>query len=342
MALLWTDGFDIYGSNDGEIETSLSARGYTYGNIIVIDDTGRLSGSSLKITTAYAPIVSPDLGTTNATIACGVAFKTDTASPSNNDDGAIIAFTDGTNTIGLEVTTNGNITINVGGSILDTSSNTITTDTWHFLEWKFTVGANEAYLVKIDGDTWISGNGDTQDGSATYYNQFKLRNVTGYSTPDFWYDDLYIMDATGNTNNDLIGDSKIITIQPDGDDSCNFATLSTGTDHYALVDDDPFDGDSTYVEDGTTGNRDVFTYENTSDANSIYGISIITAGKRTDTDALNIRTFTSSGSTNATGANYALEASYASGLEILEEDPDTSSAWTASGVNSAKFGFEIV
>jgi len=342
MSLLWTDGFDLYGATDAAIGDSLSARGYSVGNLLMDDDTGRLSGNSLKITTAYEPITSPALDTTNDTLICGIAFKTDDISPMANDDGAIIAFNNGSDIIGLEVTPNSNLTINVGGSTLDTSSNTFLADTWYFIEWKFTVGANEAYTVKVNGDVWISGNGDTQDGSATYYNQFKLRNVGGYSTPDFWFDDLYIMDATGNVNNDFIGDAKIITIQPDGDDSCNFATLSTGNDHYALVDDAPFDGDSTYVEDSTSGNRDLFTYDNTSDANTIRGLSIITAAKKTDTNSIDIRTVVDSNGTVETGANYTLGAVYNSGLEILEEDPDTSSAWTQSGVNSAKFGFEIV
>jgi len=343
MALLWTDGFDLYGTYDTVIEDALEARGYTFGNISFDDDTGRISGKSLEMSSSYTPITSPTLDTTNDTFIFGFGFKTDDVTPTNNNNGSLIAFNNGTDYIDLEITTDSKLNINVGGTNLAQSTNTISVDTWYFVEWKFTIGSNAAYEVKVDGETWISGNGDTQAGSVSYYNQIKIHNVDGYDGGQkMWYDDLFVMDATGSTNNDFVGDCKIVTIQPDGDDSCNFANLSTGSDHYALVDDDPFDGDSTYVEDATSGNRDLFTYGNTSDANTIYGLSVITAGKRTDTDAISIKTVISSNGTVETGSNFALDTAYSSGLEISEEDPDTSNAWTQSGVNAAKFGFEVV
>jgi len=341
MSLLWTDGFDLYGTADSAIETSMTARGYVIGTSISLDDdTGRLSGKSLKYTSASNPI-SCVLGNTDSKLACGIGFKTNDITPTNNTTGSIISFYNGTDEIKLQLTPTSYLTINVGGTTLATSTNTISDNTWQYIEWEFEVGSNAAYTVKVDGDVWLSGNGDTQAGSVTYYSDFKLHPTTSYASNDIWLDDLYICNGAGSTNNGLLGDSKIVTIQPDGDDSCNFATLSTGTDHYALVDDDPLDEDSTYVEDDTTGNRDVLTYENISTINTIFGICIITTARRTDTDAINVKSVIDSNGTIETGTSHALNSSYSADNTISEEDPDTSSAWTQTTINAAKFGYEV-
>jgi len=214
-------------------------------------------------------------------------------------------------------------------------------NTWYYFELNFTVGSNAAYEFRVNGAaTNITGNGDTQSGSANYYDTLVIFPST--STHDKFYDDLYLCDATGASHNTFLGDCKIVSLKPDGDDSCNFATLSTGNDHYALVDEDPCDEDTTYVEDNTSGNIDLLTYESLTGVSTIYGINVITIGKRTGTTAHKIKAVVKSGNTTNTGSNYALITAYSSDSHILTTDPDTSSSWTPSSINSAKFGFEVV
>lgn len=344
MALLWTDGFDNYGSDNTTVVTTLGIRGYSCPNGSYDDDTGRIDGRALLINYIYATgIEQPNLNTTNETLICGFGWKTENYYSS---DRQIFGFFNGSDNVSLLLTSTGALKLKTGTSDLATSTNDyISLNTWHHIEWKFTVGTNSAYVVKVDGVTWLSGTGNTKAGSSNYYNGFRLMPVTSYSgggSYSQWFDDLYIFDAAGLTNNDLVGDCKIVTIYPTSDNSCNFATLSTGSNHYALVDDQPYDADSTYVEDSTTGNKDILGYSDVSDANTVLGLGVITVARKTDTDAMSIRSIIKSGSTENASSNLTLTTDYTSIYQLSEADPNTSSAWTQSSVNSALFGFEIV
>lgn len=52
------------------------------------------------------------------------------------------------------------------------------------------------------------------------------------------FDDLIVMDTSGDSCNDLLGDSWVRVDNPISDEGPNDGTPATGTDHYAMVDDE--------------------------------------------------------------------------------------------------------
>jgi len=145
-------------------------------------------------------------------------------------------------------------------------------------------------------------------------------------------------------NNDFLGNRKVVAFYPNGDVSgfTDF-TCSSGGTHYALVDENPVNDDTDYVEDGTTGHKDLWDYPSLSGTGStVSGIEVNTMAKETDARSMTLNTLIKSGTTEDAGTGELVgAASYRVMRRIAETDPDTGVAWTTGGVNAAQFGIKV-
>jgi len=165
--------------------------------------------------------------------------------------------------------------------------------------------------------------------------------VGGAGTGHF-YDDFYVCDATGSVNNNFLGDRRVITIFPNADTADEDFALSTGSDSFALLDDNGLDDDTTYVESATVTDRDLFDFESIGSLANINGIQHTAIARKTDVTNFDMDLVTKSGGTTDVAASQTVgSTSYDSFFRIQEEDPDTTDPWTGSGVDAAQFGFDV-
>jgi hypothetical protein len=174
-----------------------------------------------------------------------------------------------------------------------------------------------------------------------------VRLGTSASTPgaDWDFDDLYICDGAGSTNNNFLGDCRVDAFAANGNGNSSQLTGSDGnsTDNYLLVDDaTTIDDDTTYVEHATVGNKDTYACANMSHTpTSIFGVQVCANAKKDDAGAKSLCTVTRSGGADTDGATQALSTSYTYYREILEQDPNGPIAWTATNFNAAEFGIKV-
>ncbi len=336
--LLWIDGFEGY-STPGTIDNinTLLARRYSVvGGTHIEVATGRVGGNAAYTPGTASDILTPIL-TTDPTLIAGGAFKFQSFSNT-----ALIEFYDGA-TLGMSVklTAGGELAVYAGAVLLDTTTTLgLSASTWYYIELKVLCdGAAGTYEVRVDGHMVLSDTGlDTKEGADSYYNRVKI------TLPACTLDDVYIADGTGALNNDLIGPCRSVMYSPDGDYSVNWATIFPANgDHYPKVDDGVIaDDDTTYVEDNTTGNRDLFDYTSVTVLTSILGIAINTTCRVTDVNSVDLKVvIESQGTTDVGAATTVSSTDYITLSEISETDPSNGVAWDIDYINAARFGFEV-
>lgn len=340
MALRFVEGFDHYNS------ASQVARKWT-----------SVSSASFTFTTStrhgFGNAVIPGSGITfqktldsQQTWFVSFAFKAGSRSGSNL---RIVSARDSTTNqldLFLQATT-GRLYLarNVGATILDTSTlSPIMTDTWHFIEWKITIANSisaDSNIVKVDGVQVLNlaATTDTQQSANATADNFQF---TGTNT-SHTFDDIVICDASGSFNNDFLGANRVRYIIANGNG--NYSDLtgsdSNSTDNYLLVDDNPPDDDTTYVQSATSGHIDTYAHENTtSGQTNVRGVQISALARHT-TSANTLRSLTRISSTDYEGSNYTTASTYGYLLQVHEVSPATSSQWTTSEIDGAEFGVKI-
>ena len=149
------------------------------------------------------------------------------------------------------------------------------------------------------------------------------------------YDDFVVTDGT------LLGDVRVDAIFPNIDGNYSQFTPSTGTSHYQLVDETTPNTSDYNTSTATLNDRDSYGMGNLTSlvSNTIHGVQVVAAAARTaDTGSRGLATFIRSGSTNLDGTSKLQLASQAFTTQISETDPNTSSAWTLSGINAMEVG----
>jgi len=227
MALIFMEGFDKYGppniypagvqslllqewnsaTSGPNIVAGLSAAGYALGNFV----------NNVGLTKNFSANYSRIIG--------GVRFSP-TALGGSGATG--FAFYDA-GTAQCAVTINavtGTISVRngtVAGTALATSAVSVAVSSIHYLEWDITFGNAGAYQVWLDGVSILSGTGDTTGTANNYMNQFAFSSPAG-TPPTLIFDDLYLFDTSGTTNNAvLLTSPRVETQLPNGDGTVQFA-----------------------------------------------------------------------------------------------------------------------
>jgi hypothetical protein len=290
-----------------------------------------------------------DFGSNEASGVIGCAFRSDTAAQSCN----VIVLFDNT-TVQLFVRLNTDNTFSIcratTGTVLATSTFTITINTWYFIEFKWkidnSIGTNDVILY-ADGTPIITlaATTDTQNTANAYATKFRLLGPSPNTATNnnCFLDDVYWLDLTGSTNNGPLGNIRIQTLFPDNNGNSSDFVGSDGNsvNNYALVDDNPL-STADYADGAAVGDKDTYSFADTvSTTTVIYGVSINHVSLRTDAAARSVCPVVRHSGTDYDGSNQALTASIASYQQILETNPGTSSGWTKSDVDGAEFGLKV-
>jgi len=339
MSLLWVEGFESFGTTNGAAQSGMALK-YLQTNQLNLTDIrdGRVAGKSLETTGSATRFQTPDLGA-NTTLVAGLGFRYQSLISATQ----FMSFYEPSNVQGVNfrITLTGEIDCRRGTTFLGSSSGLgFSTNTWKYVEVKVLIHASAGTVeVKVAGNTVINLSGiDTMAGSTA---ELRALRFTGAGSASlFAYDDVYILNTSGATNNDFLGNCRVDAIWPNASGDASDYTPSAGS-NYQNVDDNPYDVDTTYNEDSTSTNQDLFNYDTMPNVGTIYGIQVNTVCRETDATTFSLKTLSKTGTTTSADTAQTIgTTNYTNLYRILETDPDTTSAWTESGLNSAQFGYE--
>lgn len=339
------DSFDYYSTGDTPIK-----RKWTDGLLTgIISDDQRTGTGAVRLNSAIS-IISKTFDD-QASWVVGFAVRMNTFPQIG-----VLRFRDVT-TVQCSLKFNGDGTLEVLRSTTTSvaggkSSVSLHMDRYAFIEMKVTIAnsiaadscivrINEVEIINVDAgeDLQVTGNATVDDIL-----------FTGTGAVTIIIDDIYIFDGnsgggTEPTNDDFVGDNKVVAHFPDGNGATNNFTGSDAdsVDNYLLVDENPTDDDTTYVESSTIGHIDLYTVDNLAETPlDIRAIQINNVVRKDDAGTKTIRPVIRPVSTNFFGVSKSpQDGTYTNEIEILNEDPETEAAWTESGFNATQFGVEI-
>jgi len=271
----------------------------------------------------------------------GMSIRFQTAHPNTSP---ILDWSDGT-TVQDQVRINGTGHVELWrgtSTSLATSTVALGFDTAYYLEWLLTIhGSTGVSTVRIDGVPVVSVSGaNTQMTGNALANRLRLGNLTAVvSLGDLDIDDVYV--CTNQTT--FLGDCRVDYLAPTGDGTYQDWTPSTGTAHYALVDELAPNGDTDYLANATPGARESHHFPSLPSIPNpqIRGVQHAFCARKDDAGTRQLRSLLVSGATTQVGSTVHTQAlSYVSYQELYETDPQTGLAWTVPGVNALEAGVE--
>lgn len=234
MACLFIEGFDKYGVPNADGGASNAPPGVA--NLLAQGDwtscsTGTnsgivagLSASGGAFRIAGSVVLSKTLAANYPRLIGGIRF-----SSSLTNVGGVQFMDTSTAQCGISINAGtGTISIKNGnsssGTVIATSTVSVSADSVHFLEWDLTFSNTGAYQVWLDGISILSGTGDLTATANNYANVFQINSGQNIS-----WDDLYIFDTAGTRNNAvLLTAPRVETTFPVSDNAVQF-TFGAGT-----------------------------------------------------------------------------------------------------------------
>jgi hypothetical protein len=300
------------------------------------------TGNCLKMESG-AKYQTPQL-TNNETTIVGFAFKLQEVLtgdfifqmkfPDNN------GYVVGHEALSIRTATSNELELKYFNSVKATSSGAnIHPGEWNYLEIKVTSynGTDADFEMRINENTVMTYNGDLNRDEYHVYSSIILG--VAYSET-VYYDDLYICDGTGNTNNDFLGTINIKTIGPSSDISNNW-NQSTGNDAYSLVNE--IDQTSNHIYSNNSGDKVNFEMDDISTSDEVKGVVLFADSKITG----NLNKYAKLNTQNGASGNLVLTGNIVPGIDNvltthvpMDKDPDGND-WTPETVNTLRVGLEV-
>jgi hypothetical protein len=345
--VLLTEGFDMYngvGSNTGVRALWNATIGASSSGGDFSMQGGRFGGQALRIQGGGGFAAAPTsanrlfngLGNTTS-FSAGIAIN----ALNGINSGRLFEFA---NTgfgvqCGVGINSNGSIYCYQGAggtTFATTAAGVLTTSTWVYIEVEVVISAsvgsmnvymNGASMLSVSSvNTFVSG------GSGVGYVQL-WAPINSNTSFFLYYDDIYVTDTATR-----LGESRVETLRPSSDSVITW-TPDTGANNYGRVSDSVVDGDSSYVQTSTVGNRDLYGITALSSTPAtIFAVNTVMFAEKTDSTTRTLQATVKSGGTDSLATAVNLSASYQRYDYILMTDPHTSAAWTSSGVNNLLIG----
>jgi|Cruoilmetagenom7_1024161.scaffolds.fasta_scaffold00637_5 hypothetical protein len=341
MTLLWMEGFDRY--DDGPDLQRMYSTGATSVNFPPgVDGIGNCVDLPNNSADLWIPVYPHADETTTITIGFHHFFVADTS-----HDFLLVKGEQSVTELRLRYEAGGEIAIDRGSTEIDvTTSLGLSTDTWYWIEFQFKVhDSTGLYELKVDEVSVLSDSGvDTkQTTGVTTIGTIFIPAPIGQS--DYWFDNMYILDDNGLTNNDFLGEITVETLFPtsDGVTHTDF-TPASGLTNYEMVDDgDLPDNGTTYNASSTVNHIDQFGVNalEVSDEGTIYGVMPVFTAWVFAPGPRQMRPSIRRASTDYEGDICYLSPEYQCFGTVWETDPNTGSAWSRTNLEAAEYGYTI-
>lgn len=267
--------------------------------------------------------------------------------------GALTQVTIGIGTDGrLQLWIGGN-GVNGSGSYIGSYGPVLAVGSWYYVEVEVLFQA-QGY-VKI----WLAPITSTNPTSTQILNLPNFNTIPNPGTCNRiayrWQDgtfsearfsDMYIVSGSGGVNTGRLGVSRVRGLMPTADFDTAWARL-TGTDNFQMVRErhtiefpgqNQPDDDASYVSGtGSTGD-DMYGMEESACVGLIHGVAVNIAAKGS---AVLQPRFQGTGLRTSVGSPLATEAGrYAIEQTVIEESPDSLTAWNDGEINAGAWGFQ--
>ena len=232
------------------------------------------------------------------------------------------------------------------GTLLGTGSHLVTIGTWYFVELGAYIDNSAGTLqVFVNGmlDLDLSGI-DTQALAGDTADTIVLGGfitATGGAL-SFWLGQIYVCDDQGASENTFLGDCRVIAQVPTGDGAHAEWTPLTGGDQYAMVDEIPPDGDTSYVSSRALGAIDTFTFPALGVTGTVIAVKTCMDAERDDVGYRAIAPVIRQLGTDYIYADVVASAgSYAKFTETFLVRPSDGNPWQASDLATTEFGVAV-
>ena len=358
MALLFLDGFEEYDTTSSttftnELLAVQAQQGvaYNYTSLNTLNgsitqtrtaQTG-ISAKSMIITASVLGVSVPNVTTLH--IGFGGFFNS-----LNNwicgfcRDPAHSYLGNPTNGMRVYLDTAGTISIrnNNTAAVIATSSSTLSINTWYYIEIKYVFGSGTAgsCQIKVDGVDYINSTSIDTAGTAALINSFYFQSTNPATN---YYDDFYICDTTGATNNTFLGPISVYTLVPTANSATVEMTASAGL-NFACVDDIP-PNITDYVT-GTAANQiDLYAMSDLPvgvTPTTIPGVLLKAKSSKptANTGQIQMAARYSAVSSFSTSRSVT-QTSYIGNCSIMETQPD-GSAWVKAAIDGIEAGIKVV
>jgi len=330
MTLLYLDSFDNYANvTDLARRWTVTGTNYTYAT------TGRSgSGRALTITHSSASNIQRGLGSYEAVIYCGFAYRKTAAGGTR----LITFYEGGTEQGGVSFSsTEGQLYFRIGASTaIAAAPRLLRAGVWYYIEVKYTVSnslSTAGLVLRVNGEIWLQVDvGDSQVSANAWADTLRLDSKMDI-------DDFYI------SNSAFLNDMRVDSIRPDGNGTTSDFTGSDADsiDNYLHVDDIDPDGDSSYIESQTVGHIDLHTLESLAvTPATIFGVQPVSICKKTDTGPRTASHVLRTGATNYTSSAFSpSNGSYLGFETIWEENPNTVVPWVNADITGLESGLKV-
>lgn len=360
MSIVYIDSFSHYATADIYKKwTTPNNETFNFDRATIVSGAGRCGQSALKVTEASDTTVGagPVLVVPAATEFCaGVGFKalsgiqgggrcifrfSSGGVPGSFRQVEAVAQTDMTIELGTGSASGsfgGNITTSFGRS-----TQVIQSDSWHFIELVGTINGGSGTLqLWVDDVKWLDLTGlDTDRVGSGSWNVFQLGAVYGtmIANGGIEFSDVYL----GTSTADRKGDSRVYMRLPNADGTYTEWTPSTGTAHYANVDDNPPDADTTYNESQTSGQRDTYLFPQVGIASgTVYAVQLVPMIEKTYPGARTAATVIREGGTDYIGTSKSIaEDQYLYYPQIYDANSPSGASWTTLLASNDEFGVKV-
>jgi hypothetical protein len=325
MAVVFIEGFDHLTS------AQMTAKGWSlsFGSTAA----GRFDGQCARLSSTG--VHTHVLPSNYATIFAGFAYNV--AALSSGTD--FFQFMAGA-TLTCRVSVNASSIIQVrnsGGTVIATGTTALVNGAWNYIEVKlFVNGASGTVEVHLNGATEIASTAGNFGSS-----NIDTIGVNGSSAVHSW-DDMYCCDTSGSSpRNTFLGDVRVETIFPTGAGNHTQWTPNGAASNWDCVDENPPDGDTSYVSDATVGHLDSYVFGDIDAGATVYGVQVNLYSRKDDAATRQIANLIRQASTDYAGSTVTLSSTYAFYSQIFNQDP-TPADWTAANVNADEFGIKEI
>jgi len=269
-----------------------------------------------------------------------LAFWWNPQAANATNDLIIAAFLDSTTEqLSIRLNSSGRLVVSRAGTALATSTNTFSSNTWYWIEFKATIhNTTGAYEVKVNGTStnWIpAATGANTRGTGSNNSATGIR-IGNSSNVVQWYDDVVVAD-------DFMGQVQGAFLRPAGPGNYAQWTPNSGSNDGAVRSPFP-DADNSFNSSTTSGDKDTFAMEKLPSGGTptILGVQHVILAKQDAGTQRTVRPKQRSSSTDYSGTGVNTGTSYVYIVEAKPTNPATSAAWTKSGLEAAEFGYENV
>lgn len=248
----------------------------------------------------------------------------------------------GTSQSYLRLNTNGTISL-CNGSVQATSAAALKQGAWHHIEWKHVLAASGGTSdLRIDGlaAPGFSFSGATRATTSNTWDEFSVGAFGAVGVGGTWdarWGHLIIADGTGSRLNDFMGVVRLDQHFATSDGAHTAFSLSTGSSHFALIDETELNEDTDYIFTTTAGNKDSYGHTNL----IVSGATILAAmtwleARREDAGVAGLKAGWRISGTDYLSAEQSPAGAYTEQGFLFSEDPATTAAWLESAFNSAE------